>query len=257
MKFAPGKIILCVAVLLSGACGGTLTQTPKTCPPGRTLLDSVCVRESIADYVACVRAQGAKIGGAQSKKLGASAGYLGVKASAVAEVSERLEKQYSASDNAMLEIVRACNALVQGAASRKTAQSRTPANPAVAAVSPSSPVDAEKRRSKTIWAYTCLGVGLASIATGGVLYGLGFSGRSDAYDMYSAATVQSEIDSHWEDVDAGQTKITMGHVLVGVGAAALGFSIYQFISRPPVQVKKAFVPRLRLGPTGIALSGEF
>jgi len=91
------------------ACGAGLNQTTVTCPPGRTFLDGVCVAEPVADYVACVRAQGAQLGSEKAQKLSADAGYLGVKAAAAAEVSETLQKKYSASDQAMLAIIQACN----------------------------------------------------------------------------------------------------------------------------------------------------
>ena len=83
-------------------------------------------------------------------------------------------------------------------------------------------------------AYIGLGVGLACVVTAGFLYGLGLGQRGEAHDLYSDARVQEAIDRHWEDVEAGQQKITAGHVLVGVGAAALGFAVYRFLSRRSV-----------------------
>ena len=65
-----------------------------------------------------------------------------------------------------------------------------------------------------------------------MLYGLGMSGRSAAYDSYSAARIQEEIDSHWADVLYQEKKLIAGHVMAGVAAAALGVSIYFFITRP-------------------------
>jgi len=79
------------------------------CGAGRTVLDGVCVSQSVADYVSCVRAQGAQLGGSKSEKLSAEVGYLGVEAGGAAEVSEKLEKKYIVSDTATLEIIRACN----------------------------------------------------------------------------------------------------------------------------------------------------
>ena len=95
------------------SCGPALNQVSVTCPPGRTYLDGVCVSEPVADYVACVRAQGAQLGNEKSQKLSAEAGSLGVKAGGAAEVSESLQKKYSASDQAMLAIIQACNGAAQ------------------------------------------------------------------------------------------------------------------------------------------------
>jgi hypothetical protein len=93
-----------------GASNGSLNQTSITCSAGRTLLDGVCVHEAVADYVACVRAQGAQLDGTRQRELSVEAGALGVRAGASGEVRESLEKRYAASDAAMLEIVRRCNA---------------------------------------------------------------------------------------------------------------------------------------------------
>lgn len=100
-----------VAVIGVGCAGrqSGLNQTSITCPPARTLLDGVCVSETVADYVACVRAQGATLDGGRAEKLSADVGGYGVRAAGASEVSEQLEKKYSASDQAVLEIVRACS----------------------------------------------------------------------------------------------------------------------------------------------------
>lgn len=93
-------------------CGGVasgLNQSPVACPRGRTSLDGVCVAESVADYVGCVRAQGVQLGGTKGEKMSAEAGTLGVRASGSAELNESLEKKYSVSPGAELEIIHACN----------------------------------------------------------------------------------------------------------------------------------------------------
>lgn len=104
---------------LAFACGGAtqgLNQTSITCPAGRTLLDGVCVSESVADYVACVRAQGAQLGGDKSQKISADVGTLGAHASGAAEVRESLEKKYAVSDAATLEVIKSCSASVKPSA---------------------------------------------------------------------------------------------------------------------------------------------
>ena len=98
-----------VSLSLLSACGAPLNETSVTCPAGRTFLDGVCVSEPVADYVACVRAQGAQLGADRSEKLSADASYLGAKVGGAAELNETLQKKYAASDQAMLKIIEACS----------------------------------------------------------------------------------------------------------------------------------------------------
>ena len=132
----PSRSLGLPALSLALGCGGSgqsLNQTSITCPAGRTLLDGVCVAEAVADYVACVRAQGAQLGGSKGERISADVGYLGVKAGAASEVSERLEKKYAVADAATLEIIRSC-----GGTSRVggTAPAPQPASPPGVAGSP-------------------------------------------------------------------------------------------------------------------------
>jgi hypothetical protein len=95
----------------------------------------------------------------------------------------------------------------------------------------------QRRRSKTMWAWTALGVGIASAAAAGVLYVVGQSQGANAYHSYSASKEQVVMDMHWEDVEAAETKFVVGHVLMGVAAAAIGFSVYQFLTRPDREIQ--------------------
>ena len=123
---------------------------------------------------------------------------------------------------------------------------------------------AVKRKRHTILAWSSLGLGIASAATAGVLYGVGMSRRSAAYDNYSAARDQVAIDGHWEEVEAEEKKLIAGHVLAGVAAAAVGVSAYFFITRPSAdgdadQARGAL--RMLVGGTGqgagVLISGTF
>ena len=122
---------------------------------------------------------------------------------------------------------------------------------------------ARKRRSKTIWAWTSLGLGAACLVTAGVLYGVGQSAGSEAYGSYHDARDQQQMKSHWEEVEAAEAKLVAGHVLVGVGAAAVGFALYQFISRPSAAQASAASTAPRVGfvssgsRAGLTLSGRF
>lgn len=70
--------------------------------------------QQIADYVACVRSHGARLDADRERKLSASAGTMGVEASAAAEVSDQLRRTYEASDANVLEIIRTCDEMVTG-----------------------------------------------------------------------------------------------------------------------------------------------
>jgi hypothetical protein len=100
---------LLVTSALCVACGASNASTSVTCSPGRTVLDGVCVSEQVADYVACVRAQGAQLGSAESQRIASEVGAYGVKAGGAYEVSQELEKKYSVSDAATLAVIETCN----------------------------------------------------------------------------------------------------------------------------------------------------
>lgn len=90
------------------------------CGDGKTRLDGVCVDQAVANYVACVRAQGAQLDSGQSQKLAASVKVAGYGASAVSEVKDRLQSRYQASDENVLVIIRACEKFNQMAAPQKS-----------------------------------------------------------------------------------------------------------------------------------------
>jgi len=92
--------------------------------------------------------------------------------------------------------------------------------------------NAEVRRSKTIWAYTTLGVGIASLAAGGALLGIGITQGDDAYNKYNAATTDAEILGYRNDVQSSEKMMIASYALMGVGAVSLGISLYQFMTRP-------------------------
>ena len=117
----------------------------------------------------------------------------------------------------------------------------------------------QQRRSKTIWAWTSLGAGLACAMASGVLYGVGFVQRGDAYDRYSAAHDQALIDQHWGDVESAENLLIGGHVMAGVAAVAVGLSLYQFITRPPAPealdpARSSVVVGVSGGQSGVGLS---
>ena len=127
--------ILTILVTISG-CSTTPEKVTKTCSDGRTNLDGTCVNQEIADYVSCVRAQGTQFGTQKSHSISADVGYFGINASAAKEVSEKLEKKYTASDQTMLAIVNQCNK-ISGIVSTTT----SPATPIKKDLKPSSNIN--------------------------------------------------------------------------------------------------------------------
>jgi len=76
---------------------------------------SAAVAQQVADYVACVRAQGAKLSHEEGTKLSADVGVAGTHAGAASEVSDRLQREYRASDANTREIILACDSLARQA----------------------------------------------------------------------------------------------------------------------------------------------
>ena len=124
------------------------------------------------------------------------------------------------------------------------------------------PIDtARSRRIRTIVAYTTLGLGVALAGSAAVLYGVGLSKGGEAHEAYGAASVQSEIDRHYEDVEVAQRMVVAGHVLAGAAVAVLGVSIYAFVTRPNVlEARELAGPGVSIQPDGgitITLTGRF
>jgi len=91
---------------------------------------------------------------------------------------------------------------------------------------------ASRRRGKSIWAWSSLGGGAALALTAAILYGDGASGGAAAHDSYMTTTDQDEILGYRGDIKQARTELAVGHVLAGAALAAVGFSVYHFITRP-------------------------
>lgn len=94
-------------VFALGCGGGSANASP--CGGGRTTLDGVCVSEGVADYVGCVRAQGARLDSENAKKLSAQVGFAGTQAGAASDVSNKLRKEYATSDENVLAVIKSCD----------------------------------------------------------------------------------------------------------------------------------------------------
>jgi hypothetical protein len=145
--------------------------------------------------------------------------------------------------------------------------SSAPSRPAARAERPAATIQRDatagrKRRTKTIMGYSSLGAGAACVAAAGVLYVVGALQGNEAHEAYQAAVVPAEIEGHWQDVKSASTKLLVGHVLAGVGVAAVGFGVYQLLTRPSARGGSARRgPALNLAvtrdTTSVVVSGRF
>jgi hypothetical protein len=97
----------------------------------------------------------------------------------------------------------------------------------------------QTRRTRTLWGYSALGAGLACVSVAAVLYGVGGAQGSDAYDKYEAALTDDDLLRYGDDVEAATDKLTAGHVLAGVGVAAVAASVYLLLTRPKTTETRA------------------
>lgn len=116
----------------------------------------------------------------------------------------------------------------------------------------------KRRKLNTIIGATSLGVGVASLAAAGVLYGIGASQGSTAHDAYSQTSSQSVMDENREIIESSRTKLIVGHVLAGVGVAAVVVGIWQLVVRPEIPEQPVSPSFSSLGlapaPGGLVLS---
>lgn len=103
------SIVLLYCYLVVVGCANKSEKFVNECEEGQSILDGICVRQEIVDYVGCVRAQGVQTKSINNKSISAGVGYFAIEARAVEDVSKNLEKTYAASDKAMLAIIKQCN----------------------------------------------------------------------------------------------------------------------------------------------------
>ena len=112
--------------------------------------------------------------------------------------------------------------------------------PAVGAETTDPLLVKQRRKTKTILAYSFLGASVALGVTAAVLYGMGASQGGEAHDKYTEAAgknppaSETEIDGYYDDIESARTKVLVGNILIGAAVAALGVSIYQFVTRPAI-----------------------
>ncbi len=102
-------------------------------------------------------------------------------------------------------------------------------------LAPTDSRDAATRRRKTILGAVAAATGAALVITGATLLGVGRRDGTSAHDSYLQATDPQEIARLHGDVHSANTKIVAGYVLLGASAAALGYSLYELLTRPSVE----------------------
>ena len=117
-----------------------------------------------------------------------------------------------------------------------------------------------RHRTRTIWGYSTLALGLAAAATAGALYSVGTVKGDTAHKYYMGATQPDVILHHWEEVQQAEQMLLAGHVLTGVGAAVIGLSLYLLLSRPELpglgELEASAAP-LPGGGAALGLGGRF
>jgi tetratricopeptide (TPR) repeat protein len=104
----------------------------------------------------------------------------------------------------------------------------------------------DTRRSKRIWAWSTLSVGIAGALTSLALIAVGISWDSNGSRYYEEQTVQRAMDEQYDEMVAGRRLITGGIVAGSVAVAALAVSIFQFVTAPAAPDAAL---RLGVGPT--------
>jgi tetratricopeptide (TPR) repeat protein len=129
--------------------------------------------------------------------------------------------------------------------------------PAIAGKSEVDPRVVEQRRRKTILGWSALGAGGACALVGVILYAVGGTKGSSAYDTYKSQTDPAAAERAWDDVQSAKNKVIAGHVMMGVAAVGLGISLYSFLTRPAAVEQPA--GRVSLSPFagGLQLGGTF
>ena len=103
------NIILITIIFLLNSCSTAPHNQAGSCRGSHTMLDGTCVTQEVANYVSCVRSHGTELGTEKSKNVSAEIGFLGSSVSGAKEVSDKLNRKYSASDKVMMEIIKRCD----------------------------------------------------------------------------------------------------------------------------------------------------
>ena len=120
---------------------------------------------------------------------------------------------------------------------------------------------AARRRNarRRLWSYVSLGIAAAAGVAAGVLYAHGLSSGDEAHLAYTRATTDEERQRYADQVKSSERQLTVGHVLLAAGVAALGAATYPFLSSFERPSQRGVVPRqaITLGSKGAGLVWRF
>jgi len=123
----------------------------------------------------------------------------------------------------------------------------------------------EERERKTRISLITLGVGAGVAGAAVALYAIGGSQGARAEERFNTAVWPEDIEDAEEDAAFARDIMIGGHVAIGVAAGVLGYSLYNFLTRPsdekPEEPGMTPMPLISLGgqPGGgqVTLSGRF
>jgi hypothetical protein len=247
------------------ACGAVAPAVRLECPVGQTSLDETCVSQSIADYVACIRATGATVASNTNKSLSAAAGLAGVTASTQADVMDKLERRYSSvSDANALEIIHNCY--------EKTAVVAQPvAAPASRSEASTAPAPVEEHASPaplhvTRWStQKTLAVVSGGVGVAGAVFGTAFafearSKNSDSEQQCNPLNVTQCNAAGVSLRNDARTDANIATVGAAVALVGLGGGLALWLTAPNGKTENPSGPRVTrvvAGPSGAVIVGEW
>jgi len=105
------SIIPITVIILLNGCASSPQNQANVCRTGHTMLDGTCVTQEVANYVSCVRSYGADLGEEKNKRVSAEIGFIGTSVSGAKDVSDKLNRKYSASDKVVMEVIKRCDVI--------------------------------------------------------------------------------------------------------------------------------------------------
>ena len=140
------------------------------------------------------------------------------------------------------------------ATSRPTSQPTPPAPttqpspPPAPALAPTQDM-ARLRRVKTISGYILLGAGVALTAASALTFIVGINKGDEAYQRYSDASGQADLDRYWSDLESAREVVYGGIAMSVVAVALYSVATYQLLTRPSAtEATGAGTPAINMSP---------
>lgn len=153
---------------------------------------------------------------------------------------------------ARVEVLRAAVEQAE-ARERAAAEAPTPAQTAAAAPVAVAQPDAPRSSGSPALGWAIAGGGGGALVVGAVFLALGLSDKSAVENAADGSTFASIQDEY----DRASTRITVGTVLLGVGAAATATGVVLALRSGPDEDADTSALDLRVGPNGLLLRGSF